>query len=279
MTETYLDLFERQHFAKQLLDDLACFKTPFSVGLDARWGNGKTFFVDSFLQEECSKRKIPLIKYDCFEHEREQDPFISLTKVILDSAQLLVSESDEKEKSDKFSDACLKTKSFAVGLLKTTGKALLKHTLGQTLIEIGENCDYAPPDELANDLVTYVEEKLKPAQQLKDLRDDFYTSMQQLIEVISETKSILVVIDELDRCRPDHAVSVLESIKHLMSVPGVYFVFTYHREQLCSALKHIYGAGLDANLYLQKFVDLDIPLPGAEFQGISKNLNFFSSNT
>lgn len=268
MTKETLDLFERQYFATQLLDDLDCFKTPFSVGLDARWGNGKTFFVDNFLKAECVKRGIPLIKYDCFEHERENDPFISLVKVILDSAKLLVSGSTNEPQTDQLHNAYSKATSFAVGLLKTTGKAFVKHALGQTIAQVEANFDVEVPDELHDELAAYVEEQLKPARQLQDLRQEFYSSMDVLIQSISNSKFVIVVIDELDRCRPNHAVNVLESIKHLMSVKGVYFVFTYHREQLCSALKHIYGDGLDANLYLQKFIDLDLPLPGV---GIPRN--------
>lgn len=35
---------------------------------------------------------------------------------------------------------------------------------------------------------------------------------------------LVVVVDELDRCRPDYALALLEVVKHFFSVPNVHFV-------------------------------------------------------
>jgi len=34
---------------------------------------------------------------------------------------------------------------------------------------------------------------------------------------------VIIIVDELDRCRPDYAIRVLEIIKHLFDVNGYIF--------------------------------------------------------
>ncbi|WP_081764293.1 P-loop NTPase fold protein [Sphingobium sp. Ant17] len=64
---------------------------------------------------------------------------------------------------------------------------------------------------------------------------------------------IFVVVDELDRCRPDYAIALLESIKHLFDVPGVVFVIALHGRQLTASIEAVYGAKFDATAYLRRF--------------------------
>jgi DNA polymerase III delta prime subunit len=46
----------------------------------------------------------------------------------------------------------------------------------------------------------------------------------KLKEIITVTNNkTLIIIDELDRARPDYALDLLERIKHLFSVDGLFF--------------------------------------------------------
>jgi hypothetical protein len=71
---------------------------------------------------------------------------------------------------------------------------------------------------------------------------------------------IVFVIDELDRCRPDFALELIEQIKHLFSVRGFTFLLIVNRKQLEESIKSKYGL-IDATKYLQKFVHLWLALP------------------
>ena len=73
-------------------------------------------------------------------------------------------------------------------------------------------------------------------------------------------KHIVIFVDELDRCRPDYAVKVLERIKHLFEVPSVVFVLATNREQLCHSVKGLYGASFDAGTYLRRFIEFDFTI-------------------
>lgn len=68
------------------------------------------------------------------------------------------------------------------------------------------------------------------------------------------------MIDELDRCKPVFALQLLERIKHFFAVPNVHFVLGTHMGQLRNSVNAAYGADINANTYLQKFISLTFPL-------------------
>jgi translation elongation factor EF-G len=74
-------------------------------------------------------------------------------------------------------------------------------------------------------------------------------------------KPLVFVIDELDRCRPDFALELIEQVKHLFSVPKLTFLLVLNREQLEETIKACYGNGIRASSYLQKFVNIWLSLP------------------
>jgi len=76
-----------------------------------------------------------------------------------------------------------------------------------------------------------------------------------------DQKKIIFIIDELDRCRPDYAIGVLERIKHFFEVDGLIFVIAMNREQIESYVNGQFGADVNSNLYLQKFINYECNLP------------------
>lgn len=71
----------------------------------------------------------------------------------------------------------------------------------------------------------------------------------------SENGRILIVIDELDRCKPDYAVKILERIKHFVDLEKVFFVYCLNKVELCKSIECFYGRDLESTMYLNKFFD------------------------
>jgi len=67
-------------------------------------------------------------------------------------------------------------------------------------------------------------------------------------------KPLIFFIDELDRCRPDYALQLLEKAKHLFNIDGIIFILALDRDQIGHSLKSIYGEGLDVDGYLRRRV-------------------------
>ncbi|RAZ82402.1 hypothetical protein DDV93_19240 [Cereibacter johrii] len=71
---------------------------------------------------------------------------------------------------------------------------------------------------------------------------------------------LVVVVDELDRCRPDYALALLEIIKHFFSVPSVHFVLGVNLEALEHSVRARYGHAFPADRYLDRFITLRMAL-------------------
>ena len=88
--------------------------------------------------------------------------------------------------------------------------------------------------------------------------------MADTLSKSGEDRSLIVVIDELDRCRPSYATELLEIAKHLFAVDHMVFVLAVNRTELTHSIRALYGGGFDAEGYLRRFFDLDFRLPDPE---------------
>ena len=71
----------------------------------------------------------------------------------------------------------------------------------------------------------------------------------------------MIIVDELDRCKPTFSVELVEKIKHFFSAKKVVFLLVMNKKQLEESVKCVYGQGIDAHTYLQKFIHLETNLP------------------
>lgn len=87
----------------------------------------------------------------------------------------------------------------------------------------------------------------------KELYRDFANHFER---VIQETgKRLVIIVDELDRCRPLFAIQTLELAKHLFAAKRVAFIFAVDIEQLSYSAKTLYGSGMNTSGYLCRFFD------------------------
>lgn len=76
-------------------------------------------------------------------------------------------------------------------------------------------------------------------------------------------KPIVIIIDELDRCRPDYAVKTLEILKHFFDISGFVFVLSIDEEQLKSSVETLFGTK-NFDGYKRKFINNSFILPNPD---------------
>ena len=82
-----------------------------------------------------------------------------------------------------------------------------------------------------------------------------------LLAVVEKGRGkLVVVVDELDRCRPDYAIDMLNVVRHMLAVPGVVAVLGMNRDELEHRVKEVFGPETVADSYLRRFVDLPVDL-------------------
>lgn len=259
------DHFQRLPFASDLISMVKSLPTPFSFGLDADWGAGKTFFIENILLPLAKEEKLPCLVYDAFEHEKEDDVFLSLMTSILEQSQLLAKNPTDKSAIQDTIQKTAKVATAVGGILLNAGTRFL---LKQGLEDITEKFTDSSPslesfsDVLEKEVAKFLQDRLKGGQSYKAIKSEFQTSIKELACNLSEEHGkIMVIIDELDRCSPNHALRVLEATHHLLNTEGLIFMFSYNRDQLETLVEHAYGTGIKAGEYLQKFVTLNFKFP------------------
>ena len=117
--------------------------------------------------------------------------------------------------------------------------------------------------ELGQAISSFADDRLAHYQEMRHSVEGFKTSLQDMATTIassSEMRPLVLVIDELDRCRPSYAIELLEVAKHLFSVDHIVFILAVNRAELAHSIKAVYGQDFDAQGYLRRIFDLDFRL-------------------
>jgi hypothetical protein len=94
-----------------------------------------------------------------------------------------------------------------------------------------------------------------------------------LAEGSTNKPPLVFLIDELDRCRPDFSILLLERVKHIFSVEGIVFILAMDRTQLEQSAKSLYGTEMKEDGYLRRFIDFRCQLPEPSTEDFCKALH------
>lgn len=93
---------------------------------------------------------------------------------------------------------------------------------------------------------------------LDDLRKSksVHSTIAEFLDHLLDERAnrLIVIIDELDRCKPDYAVRVLEKIKHYFDNERITFVFAVNVQELQHTISSYYGSHFDSCRYLDRFL-------------------------
>jgi hypothetical protein len=267
------DIFGRDSFGDGLLKVFDLSEDPLVVALDEPWGSGKTVFAKRLAQRARAK-KFKVIYFDAFKRDYEPDVFVSLASEIIEETGI-----NPKEK--KALQARAKDVAKIVGRVAIKG-AVRGLTAGVIRASDFEdaNADIANEvsKEVEAELDKIIDSRLESAKSEQRAFETFRQTLSNLMSADEGQKPLIFIVDELDRCRPTYALSVLETIKHLFSVKNVHFLLVCQLDQLSAATRKMYGSEIDASLYLEKFIHFRVTFPQLEKRENSRLLKQFSMN-
>lgn len=239
------DLLDREIVFKNLtISVLDIQDKPFVLAINALWGEGKTFFVNKWIDYLKGDKKYECIYFNAWSSDYAEYPLFSFIAEILDKLGL----QDDKEMERK-------TKA----LFKSIGKSVLVNSVSVlSKASIGlDLSDLANVDKMEDELASLVNSKVKSYSDDKRAIEDFKGCIGEKIK----KKKLVIFVDELDRCRPTYAIELLETIKHIFDIPNIIFVVSIDKSQLSKAITSCYG--VDGNEYLKRFFNLTYTLPVA----------------
>jgi hypothetical protein len=245
--------FDQRPFADRVVQGFDILGQGAVIAIDAPWGHGKTFFGRN-LHGDLSGKGWKTVYIDAFETDYVEDPFVLLASTIKDEA----SEGKKRQSLIKSASAVGKA------LLPITAKAVARAvTAGVLTGEQLEEAGKAISDASGDLALKLVEGRIRDFEKDRQSVATFKKSIAELAGSIRTATGhpLVIFIDELDRCRPDFAVRMLERMKHFFDVPSLVFVLLLNKAQLEGAVNGVYGAAIDAESYLRKFIHLTFELP------------------
>lgn len=264
LTFSYRDEFNRKPVAEKIITLLDSDIDIFPMAIDGGWGTGKTEFCIKLIQlikEEQNKKgdkKKNIIYFDAFEAEPTDQPLLYL----LAKVREVIPDKEKKKLTQKIAPV-------AKVLVKAAGKALLQHTLKTSADDLTEEISKAATDSGEALIDMSVDSLLDVYAKSKENIDALKAVLTESVKEIP----LIIFIDELDRCRPDFALSIFELTKHIFDIPGIKIIFSINSEQMKSIIKNRYGIHIDAEVYLEKFIHFSISLQNKFVGYRTQNIN------
>ena len=248
------------------------------IALNGSWGSGKTFFIKQFellvnilnnydangelINEAlrtnnlvCLKELTPdqilsinnvinsmeedyrtcfsenltnCLYFNAWEYDNNEEPILSLIYKIINDFPYLITEVSE----EKFS----KIKLALDVIISSATKGSIKFS------------DSATSQNLLDAIITS-----------EELKSKINVVFDELLK--ENGNKMVVVIDELDRCKPTYAIKLLEQIKHFINNENIIVILCANIPQLSCTIKKQYGYRFSVEEYLDKIIDLTISLP------------------
>jgi len=234
----------------------------FVLNLNARWGQGKSFLIEKWV-EDLTQAKYPVVLFDAWKNDFSKDPLVGF---IAELEKALNPWLDYVAPAQALMENVMGTAKKLIGI----GTRLFAGPIAGEIFERITGLD-GIDGSIADQAGKLADRALSQHRETRRLIEEFKTNLSALIETIEQQQKgdpecdvqlpLYIFVDELDRCRPTYALELLENIKHLFGVRGVFFIVATNKEQLCHSIGAVYGSGFDSSSYLGRFFDQEYTLP------------------
>lgn len=217
------------------------------ITIDAPWGAGKTAFL-KMTEAHLQSTGIRVVEFNAWLESYTRSPMVDLVSAIA------------RRLGTSLTEDVLTTLKTLASVLARAGVRLVSH-------------GYLDPDDME-----------MPEPRVFTLWSETESKVTDFAEEIGKIARscdgpIVVAIDELDRCRPEYALDLLDTVRHLFAIDGVVIVLAINRTELCHSIETIYGADFDVDRYLRRFADLSIRLPAPKSTELSRFLSGLLTTT
>lgn len=249
---------------------------PISIGVSGAWGVGKSSMIKLIQNElrNSESKNYVFVEFNAWLYQGYDDARAALIEVV--ASTLLKEAEKRKSGTEKAKDLLARVDwframkvsassaiSLALGLppvglvneMVQAGRGLLDGDVAQADIEATENV--AKNLSKATNGVVLPKKIKTPPQEIEALRRSF----EETLEEIGVT--LVVLIDDLDRCLPETTISTLEAIRLLLFLKHTAFVIAADDQMIKHAVKRHFQ-GVEDELvtnYFDKLIQVPIRVP------------------
>jgi hypothetical protein len=270
-----LDRLGRQDLAQRVLDRL-CETDAGVLGIYGGWGTGKSSLLKllCLLNEEKGKPDIYIQMIDAWKYEMTGSLFVPIISALVKFAKKEVLSAETNRK-----------------YLKRMGKMALLGASDIVLRQLGLSVEDVK--KLAQDArdesaegISYLDWE-KIVDEVESTQRAFCELIQVSLNGLEKEegyklKRIVFCIDNLDRCAPENAINLLESVKNFLIVPGCTWVFAVDSEVIASYINKKYeDTAVNGYDYLDKIISEQYHLslsPAVDGRNIVDILRYAAGN-
>lgn len=263
--ELPLDLLNRQGIIEQLMQLLNIIsdnRSSTTFALNGTWGVGKTFVLNRLMKRLLDYQdgaKFFVFHYNCWQYDYYEEPLIAIVAAMLDSV-----DQENHFFSQSLREKAKQGMAVAKPILESIAKDFIKKKVGVDI----------------TDLITFFKDGADAVKgvnaQEADANDyDKYYSFKKAISSaksgirsLAKDRTVVVIVDELDRCLPDYAIKVMERLHHLFAeLENCAVILAVDKGQLDKTVQQIFGDGTDTTKYLRKFINFEVELDTGRIEG------------
>jgi len=231
---TYLG---REDFIKELSGYIMSRKESTHICLEGVWGSGKTTTLQGLIKELEKDSKEPLILYvNAWKYEHYEHPIFAIIKEMEEQEPKIIEYIKQEFRKQSYS------------LQPSLNLPVLNLSLGRKTNEESEILSSAEYIDKLNEFMIQAIEKYKA----------------------EKSNTLIILIDELDRAKPDFVIRTLEVIHHLRDDLPTHIVYSVDMNQLNSIIKHYYGYEYNTEIFTHKIFDVIFPLKVIEEQEVKE---------
>lgn len=260
-----IDILGREEFTQRIFDMMVRASEKgqaLSFAIDGEWGVGKSFVLDLLCEklkdeqaEETNTNRFIVFRYNTWEYDYYEEPIIAI----------VASMQDELAKSN-FAKIMNKAKDnvtqVAVSNFQTFAQTIVKNKTGIDILGLFDGSQKDKEIDSSSPLRAAIEE------------------LRKHLSEMAQNTTVVIVIDELDRCIPEYVIKVLNRCNHLFNgIDNMQLVFTINNKQIEHSVATIFGESIEYKKYIKKFINnmfvLDSGVVGNEI--IEKYAEYFGN--
>jgi hypothetical protein len=248
-----IDALNHENLARAVVRHVTSLPSGSVISVQGPWGRGKTDVVtrafDWFAEEAAAGRAPEPIWVDPWQYGRPD----LIQPVVL---QLMERMHKQHRDSDRL-------KMVAKNLLRASNDMVFKAV--STFVPFGSVIGAAQPavDDIINSLLDNQSPEVD-ADPVHEMASRFYELVDAVVDNAAGNARLplLICVDDLDRCLPDHQIAMLEAI-HFLTSAGAHCLFLVALDPVLvqqAAITHYRTVGFDSNQYLDKLFQLRVNL-------------------
>lgn len=267
------DEFTREPIAEKIIKLLDSNIDVSPLIIDGKWGTGKTEFCFKLknLIEANNTNDYKVGYVNAFQADHANEPLLTLIAEVAG----FYGEDDDKRKS--FIKNAIPYLRLVSGI---SIKAIASLAFGKYAADMSDDLQKGM-EAIEEGSDSFIDQSLESMIKDQVEAEKNLSTLKEALKDIASINPVILLIDELDRCRPDFAVMMLETIKHVFDVENVQIILITNAEQLKATIKHSYGSETNSHDYLYKFFKYQINLPTStkdtEGRSVENNVTYFKA--